>query len=63
MSIRVTLDGQRNLPTPTAEPIPAKVLAFWHAEDRSPPPWRYSESPNEQLIREQAERDSSWAGL
>lgn len=49
--IRVTLDGQPitplqllapKAPAPQAEPPPARVMAFWHAEDRIPPPWRYT---------------------
>jgi hypothetical protein len=70
MSIRVTLEdglpqGKKirvQLPPQAAEPPPPKVLAFWYAEDRPPPPWRYAESPEEQAIREQAERDGSWTG-
>jgi hypothetical protein len=77
--IRVTLDGQPvtpplalpapqgRLPAPEAvEPVPPKVLAFWNYDEdahRADRPWRYQESPNEQTIREQAERDGCWAGL
>jgi hypothetical protein len=70
--IRVTLDGQPitplqllapKAPAPQAEPPPAREMAFWHAEDRIPPPWRYTENDDERSIREQAERDGAWTGL
>jgi hypothetical protein len=76
--IRVTLaDGAPDVPqgkkikvtlsVPEAsEPPPARVMAFWHHDEdahRASRPWRYQESPNEELIREQAERDGCWAGL
>jgi hypothetical protein len=54
--IRVTL------PPPAPEPPTAKVMAFWFAEDRQPPPWRI-ESSEDRATREQAERDGAWAGL
>jgi hypothetical protein len=70
MSIRVTLDGQSAPlqllpPAPKAEPVPAKVMAFWNYDEdahRARAPWRYQENPNEQAIREQAERDGAWTG-
>jgi hypothetical protein len=40
-------------PEAQAEPPPPKVLAFWYAEDRTPPPWRYTESPEERSTRDE----------
>ena len=65
--IKVTLpDAPPLLLAPkAAEPPPPKVLAFWNYDEdahRADRPWRYQESPNEELIREQAERDGCWAG-
>ena len=68
--IRVTLNDTVTppllLPAPqAAEPPPAKVMAFWHHDEDAHQidrPWRYAESPNEQAVREQAERDGAWTG-
>jgi hypothetical protein len=71
--IRVTLDGQPLTPfqlppllAPKApEPLPPKVKAFWDYDEdahRASRPWRYMENPNEQAVREQAERDGAWTG-
>jgi hypothetical protein len=57
---------QGRLPAPQAAkpfPIPAKVLAFWNYDEdahRVGRPWQ--ESPAEQSVREQAERDGVWTG-
>jgi hypothetical protein len=48
-------------PPPRRESIPARVLAFWFSEDRTPPPWRL-ESSEDRQSREQAERDGCWTG-
>lgn len=48
---------------PPPEPIPERILRFWHAEERIPPPWRYIESPAEQSARELLEDNGCWAGL
>jgi hypothetical protein len=69
--IRVTLPPPAPEPVPDVEssipsPPPARVMAFWHHDEDAhltSRPWRHMESPNEQAIREQAERDGSWAGL
>lgn len=76
MSIRVTLEDGTPLdnrskikvtlppPAPLApEPIPERIARFWYSEERARPPWRYTESPEEQSAREQAERDGCWTGL
>jgi hypothetical protein len=54
------------LPAPEApEPPPPKVMAFWNYDEdarRARAPWRYAESPAEQSMREQLERDGAWTG-
>jgi hypothetical protein len=75
--IRVTLDPaspplllspEASEPRPKAAapfPVPAKVLAFWNYDENAHQidrPWCYAESPNEQSVREQAERDGVWTG-
>jgi hypothetical protein len=48
-----------------AKPVPPRVLAFWNFDEdkhRAQTPWRYVESPNEQAVREQAERNGAWTG-
>ena len=65
--ILVTLNGQPSvaslqLPAPQAvEPPPPKVLAFWHADERTPPPWRL-ESEADRQSREEAEKHGCWTG-
>jgi hypothetical protein len=56
--IRITL-------VPVPDPVPPKVMAFWNYDEdehRLARPWRYQESPNEELIREQLERNGCWTG-
>ena len=71
--IRVTLNDQPPVAplqlSPSAsqapEPLPPRVKAFWDYDEdarRTRAPWRYLESPDEQLAREQAERNGSWTG-
>jgi hypothetical protein len=51
---------------PPPEPIPERVLRFWNFDEAgrvATNPWRYMESDDERVIREQAERSGSWAGL
>lgn len=72
--IRATLEPDNDsVPGPCAyvartappEPVPARVMRFWHADEAgraATNPWRYMESDDEREIREAAERDGSWAG-